>query len=265
MTVGTEAAYAEQLWTGAQASFTPGFTASAVDDVVVRYLDAQGLPQSLIRGVHFNTALDGAGNVKVTPIALPSASVPAPVTLIFQRNTQAVQGTDFQNLHRYSATVHGALFDRAFRALGEIKAALARSVGPFFTTANVVDFRPRRIKAAEPIDNADVATMSWVLTVTGLIDIANSVAAAAASASAAVASAALALVRQQGAETARDKSQAWSDTAENTNVPGTVEFSSYHWSRKAQAYAATVLSLFNNPDDGIFGDVESGPIDDGVF
>lgn len=264
MTVPTEAAYTELTWTGVETTFTPGFTAENVADVDVSYLDADDLPVALARGVHFNLTLDGAGNVTATPIALPAATPAAPVTLIFERDTMAVQGTDFANLHRYNASVHGTLFDRAFRLLGELKARIARDVHPYFATLNVVDYRPHRIKAADPVDDTDVATKGWVMVVTGLISIANSVAAAAASAAAAAASAAEALTYQTGSQTARDKAQAWSDTAENTPVQG-AEYSAFHWSQKAAAYAASVLSLLNNPDDGIFGDVESGPIDDGVF
>ncbi|UZE47906.1 hypothetical protein ONR75_24020 [Rhodopseudomonas sp. P2A-2r] len=263
MTVPTEAAYAELLWTGAETAFTPGFTAERIADVDVSYLDADGLPVPLSRAVHYNLSLDSAGNVTATPISLPAASGANPVTLVFERDTEAVQGTDFTNLQRFNATVHGVLFDRSFRILAELKSRVVRSVGPFFTTDDVVDFRPRRVMAADPVNDQDLATKVYVLTVTGILNLQNYVTQCAASAAAAAASALAALGYEISAEAARDKAQAWSDTAENTPVEA-AEYSAYHWSRKAQAYAASVLSLFNNPDDGIAGDAESGPIDDGV-
>lgn len=133
MTVPTEAAYAQLIWTGVETSFTPGFTAEQVGDVAGSYLDVNGLPVSLARSVNFNVSLDGANNVTVTPIALqmPAASAGSPVTLIFQRNTAAIQGTDFQNLNRYNASVHQTLFDRAFRrdAKGKLDDYI-RGLGP---------------------------------------------------------------------------------------------------------------------------------------
>ncbi|NUU41372.1 hypothetical protein [Tardiphaga robiniae] len=259
MTVPTEAAYAELLWSGGETAFTPGFTAEHIDDVEVSYLDADGLPVPLTRGVHFNVSLDSALNVSVTPIALPVA----PKTMTFERNTDAVQGTNFENLHRYNATVHGVLFDRAFRLLGELKSRVVRSVGPFFTSDDVVDFRPRRIKAADPIDDSDLATKFYVLTVTGILNLQNYVIQCAASAAAAAASAMEALGYKTGAEAARDKAQAWSDTAENTPVQG-AEYSSYHWSRKSQAAAALVLAALAVTDYGFVADAPTETRDYGT-
>ncbi|WP_445486912.1 hypothetical protein [Rhodopseudomonas sp. RCAM05734] len=263
MTVPTEAAYAELLWTGAETAFTPGFTAERTADLDVSYLDADGLPVPLTAGVHYTPSLDAAFNVTVTPLSLPAASVASPVTLVFERDTQAVQGTDFANLQRFNATVHGVLFDRTFRILAELKSRVVRSVGPFFTADDVVDFRPRRVMAAAPVNDQDLATKLYVLTVTGIINLQNYVIQCAASAVAAAASALEAMGYSTASEAARDKAQAWSDMAENTPVQA-AEYSAYHWSRKAQAYAASVVYLLNNPDDGIAGDAESGPIDDGT-
>lgn len=259
MGVSTEAAYAERLWTGVETAFAPGFAAETINDVKVSYLDADGLPHPLDRGIHFNVQLDANLNVTVLPIALPLA----PKTIVIERDTPALQGTDFENLNRYSASVHGILFDRAFRILAELKSRVVRSVGPFFTSDDVVDFRPRRVMAADPVNDGDLATKFYVLTVTGVTNLQQYVIQAAASAAAAAASALEAMGYRTASEAARDKAQAWSDMAENTPVQG-AEYSAYHWSRKAQAYVATIIPFLNNPDDGIAGDVESGPIDDGV-
>lgn len=266
MSVPTEAAYAELVWTGAETTFTPGFTAEAVGDVDVSYLDADDLPVDLTRGVHFDLSLDGSGAVTVTPIALPAATPSEPITLIFERDTGAVQGTDFTNLNRYNASVHGTLFDRAFRILGELKARMGRAVTPFVVTDDFVDFRPRRAKVADPVDDTDVATKGWVLVVTGLIDIANSVAAAAASAAAAAASAVLALARQVAAEAAADLAELWSSQSENTPVTtGPDKFSAFHWSQKSAASAALVLAALAVTDYGFITDAPTETRDYGTI
>lgn len=245
MTVATEASYHQLQWTGVETSFTPGFSAEAVADVQVSYLDINQLPVALTRGVHFSVSLGADGAVTVTPIAFPSASAGSPVTIIIQRNTTAVQGVDFENLNSYDPSVYETLFDRAFRILGELKGKIARAVTPFVTTDSFVDFRPYRVKAADPVDDADLATKAWVLLTTGILNLNALVAAAAASAAAAAASAASALGYQTGAQTARDKAQAWSDTAEDTFVPGTTEYSAFNWYRKALAQAQIATGYAN--------------------
>lgn len=113
MTVPTEAAYAELLWTVMETAFTPGFTAERTANVDVSYLYVSGLPVPLTFGVHYGLTLDAAGNVTATPIQLPAASNASPVTLVFERDTAAIQVTDFTNLQRFNATVHGVVLRRS--------------------------------------------------------------------------------------------------------------------------------------------------------
>lgn len=259
MTVPSENSYRELAWTGVETSFNPLFRAERIEDVTVRYQDSLQAVNTLTRGIHFNVSLDGDNNVTVTPLTMPTA----PGTVLIERNTQALQPTDFHDLESFPAAAYTFLFDRLTMLAGEFRRAIARAIAPFTVIAGVVDFRPYRVSAADPVNDQDAATKGWVLVQTGLASLIAYVAAAAASAAAAAVSAAASLTYKTGSETARDKSQAWSDTAENTPVQG-AEYSAFHWSRKALASAASVLSLLNNPDDGIAGDVESGPIDDGV-
>lgn len=230
MTVPTEAAYAELLWTGVETSFTPGFSAEHLDDVLVSYLDVDQFPVPLTRVAHFNVALDSALNVTVTPVALPAGSALAPVTMVFERNTTAVQGTDFLNLQRYSAAVHGTLFDRAFRILGEVKARVLRSVGPFVTTDDDVDFRPRRVIAAEPVNDNELATKFYADTVSGA-------------------------AAQAGAEAARDIAiaQATISTAQAGSATASAA--------SAAAYAA----ILGNPDYQFYTDIPSTSRDYGTY
>ena len=102
MTVATEACYAERAWTGAEASFVPGFTAELTSDVKVYSRDAAGVVTALTMGVHYSVTLASDGAVTVVPIALPAA----PKTILLLRDTPATQGVNFQNLGIYSPAVH---------------------------------------------------------------------------------------------------------------------------------------------------------------
>lgn len=265
MTVATEACYAERQWTGAETSFAAGFSADDRDFVKVAWLDANGLPVPLTRGVHYAVDLaTGTNAVTVRPIALPSASADAPIVLTIERDSLAVQGVDFVNLASFDPSVFTRLFDRLTMLAAELKGRISRAALPYFASNDVVSFLPRRIKARDPVDDSDVATKLWVLTITGIVNLQNYVAQCAASAAAALQSASDASMASVGSQAARDKAQAWSETAENTPVQGS-SYSAFHWAQKASAFAAVVMAAFNNPDDGMFGGVESGPIDDGVF
>lgn len=265
MTVATEACYAERQWTGAETSFAAGFSADDRDFVKVAWLDANGLPVPLTRGVHYSVDLaTGTNAVTVRPIALPPASADAPIVLTIERDSVAVQGVDFANLASFDPSVFTRLFDRLTMLAAELKGRINRAALPYFASNDVVSFLPRRIKARDPVDDSDVATKLWVLTITGIINLQNYVTQCAASAAAALTSAADAGNFKAGAETARDKAQAWAETAENTPVQA-ASYSALHWAQKASAFATVVMSAFNNPDDGIFGTAETGTIDDGVF
>jgi hypothetical protein len=265
MTVATEACYAERQWTGAETSFAAGFSADDRDFVKVSWLDANGLPVPLTRGVHYSVDLaTGTNAVTVRPIALPSASADAPIILAIERDSLAVQGVDFVNLATFDPSVFTRLFDRLTMLAAELKGRINRAALPYFASNDVVSFLPRRIKASDPVDDSDVATKLWVLTITGIVNLQSYVAQCAASAAAAFQSAADALSARGSSEAARDKAQSWSEAPENTPVQG-ASYSALHWAAKASAYASIVMSAFNNPDDGAFGGAETGSVDDGIF
>lgn len=166
-TVATEACYAELLYTGVEIVFTPGFSAHAEADVHVGYLDADGLPIALTLGVHFTVTLGGDNAVTVGRIAFPSASPLAPVTITIERITPAVQGVDFENLQTFSAGVHERLADAAAMRDAELRGRQNRTVTPFTVGDEVIDFRPRRVKAADPVDADDLVTKSYADEHTG--------------------------------------------------------------------------------------------------
>lgn len=192
MTVATEACYAERIYTGVETVFSPGFSALSAADVRVGYFDISGGSVELTAGVHFSSALDPGGAVTITRIAFPSASPAAPVTIWIARETPAIQGTDFDNLGQYDPSVHEKIADAGAMRDAELRSEFERDVQPFATSETFVDFRPRQVKAADPLAAEDLATKAYADLVSGTSaagQAAASAAAAAASATAASGSA----------------------------------------------------------------------------
>ncbi len=230
MTVATEASYAELVYTGAETLFTPGFAAQAASHVTVGYFDAEGLLVALTPGVHFSAAIDGTGAVTVTRLAFPVASADAPVTIAIERVTPATQGTDFENLERYDASVHERLADADAMRAAELRNRQNRAITPFQASTDVVDFRPRRARAAEPVSDSDLATKFYADTVSG----SNA---------------------QAAAEAARDVAlgAASSASASASAAAGSA------------GAAATYAGILGNPDYGFYTDVTSTSRDYGTY
>lgn len=168
MTVATEAAYAERSYTGVETAFSPGFSALAAADVHAGYFDSTGVSIGLTAGLHFSAAIDpDSGAVTVTRIAFPSASVSLPVIIWIARETPAVQGTDFTNLNQYDPEVHEKIADAGAMRDAELRSQMDREIQPFTTSIGAVDFRPRTVKAADPVANEDLATKLYADTVSG--------------------------------------------------------------------------------------------------
>lgn len=123
-TVGTEACTASLNWTGVEGVFAAGFPALDPTHIVVTYKPAVGNAVPLTPGIHFTAAIDGAGAVTVTPIAMPAA--PGLVTI--DRQTPAVQATNFINLASFSPDIHTQLHDAAAMRDAELRRDLARNV-----------------------------------------------------------------------------------------------------------------------------------------
>jgi hypothetical protein len=125
MTVSSEVCGPISLrWTGAETSFPAGFAAGSRDAIEAFYLaDADGsasIPLTL--DAHFGVTLaDGSNLVTVTPLAMPAA----PGTLILQRQTAALQETDFGNLAAFSPAIHTALHDASAMRDAEMRRDLA--------------------------------------------------------------------------------------------------------------------------------------------
>lgn len=134
-TVSTEACTGSLNWTGVEASFVPGFPALDPSHLVVTYQPNVGVLVTLTAGVHYSAAIDGAGAVTVTPIAMPAA--PGIVTI--DRKTPAIQATNFINLGSFSPDIHTQLHDAAAMRSAEIRRDFARS---YPALASVIAFTP---------------------------------------------------------------------------------------------------------------------------
>lgn len=123
-TVGTEACTASLAWTGVEGVFVPGFPALDPTHIAVTYQPTAGPAVALVPGIHFSVAIDAAGAVTLTPIAMPAA--PGVVTI--DRRTPSVQTTNFINLGSFSPDIHTQLHDQAAMAIAELRRDLARAV-----------------------------------------------------------------------------------------------------------------------------------------
>lgn len=230
MTVTVETPYAERIYTGVQTIFTPDFTAQDPAHVFVGYFDQDLLPVPLIKDVHFTVSLDASGYVTVGRIAFPSASVAAPVTIFIERITPATQVVNFMDLARYSAEVHEKIADAGAMRDAELRSRQDRTATPFAVSDDVVDFRPRRLKAADPVLPEDLVTKNYADENTG--------------------TAAAAEAKGYRDEVVVLAGQVSDDAAE---------------AEAAKNAAVTAAAILGNPDDGFLDEVVDLIIDDGTF
>ena len=230
MTVATENAYAERSYTGVETSLTPGFGALSATDIYVGYLDPDGLPIALTQGVHFSVSLGTDNAVKVTPIAFPNATPVSPVVITIERITPALQGVDFVNLNSYDPSVHGSIADAGAYRDAELRSKLSRSSLPAAASASALDFRPRRLKAADPLSPEDLATKAYVDEKTGTD-------------------------AQVGAEAARDIAL----SAAAVVSAGAIAVAGY------VAAAQTSASILGNPDYGFYTETITAERDYGTY
>lgn len=263
MTVSTENAYAELLWTGVETSFNPNFPALDVSYVIVQYVNADDEIATLTRGVHFDVSL-GAGNaVTVTPITLPAA----PGTLLISRHTPATVSVTFADLEDFPAAVHQLIADAAAMRDAELRSDVARHVGPWTVVGDQLDFRPYRLAAADPVDDADLATKGYVIEITGLLNLQSFVDQAAAAAAEAEVAESGAQAAESGAQAARDTAQLWA-SAGHLVVVADDEYSAKSYAIDAAAAAAVAAgwgALLASPDYGFFSDAPTETRDYGSF
>jgi hypothetical protein len=204
MTVATEAAYAERQYTGVETTFSPGFSALDPSHVLAGYFDpVKGVSTEFTYQVHYSVTLDPTTQaVTVTRIAFPSASAGQPVTIWLSRETPATQGVDFANLNQYDPSVHQLIADSGAMRDAELRSELDRVVQPFTTSTDAVDFRPRNVKAADPLAPEDLATKAYADLVSGSDAAGHAAASATAAAASAVTAAASATAAAGSAATA---------------------------------------------------------------
>jgi hypothetical protein len=230
MTVATENSYAERQYTGVETTFTPGFSARDAVDVHVGYLDDDGLPVELVLGTHFTVTLGGDRAVTVGRLAFPSASPLAPVTIWIERVTPAVQTVNFRNLAAYDAGVHEDIADADAMRVAELRNRQARTVTPFAVSSEAVDYRSRRVKAADPTLPEDLATKFYVDEHTGT-------------------------AAAEEAKAARDEAVSAADTATVKAAEATA----------AAAAAEGFAAILENPDYGFYVDAPTENRDYGTY
>lgn len=230
MTVAIEVSYAERQYTGSQTTFASLFRAKAPEHVYASYLDPDGLPIELTRGVHFSATIGGDGMAVVQKIAFPSASVLAPLTMLFERHTPAIQGVDFNNLASYDPNVHEDIADAGAMRDAELRRYQARTVTPFTVSETAVDFRPRRVKAATPTQPEDLVTKEYSDLHTGTAG-------------------------AERAEAAADRAEEAADQTAEDRI-------ATHEDRVA---AETYAALLANPDLGFYTDATSYSRDCGTY
>lgn len=250
MPVAVDPGYAERNWTGVETDFGPNMVALDAGHVAVTFRNGEGVVSTLTAGVHLSVTKAGeageVGAIASAPIAMPAEAG----TVIFERTTPASNDADFVNLGDYDPAVHTRIADLGALRDAELRGRQARAVTPWTSvTDDVVDFRPKRIAAADPVNDQDVATKLWVLTVTGILDLTALVAQAAAYAAAALGYRNGAQAAQALAEAARDKAQLWAEQNEDTEVESG-KYSAKHWAAKSQAYAATIIPYLSVLDYG---------------
>ena len=125
MTVGTEAYFGLRTWTGVETTIVPGFSAEHPADVKVTAKSSTGVVSTLSQGVHYTITIGANGAVTMQPIA-PQMPI-APQTLTIWRDTDALQGVNFQDLQDFSADDHEMLHDRWARITSELKGDMLRT------------------------------------------------------------------------------------------------------------------------------------------
>ncbi|EKS26734.1 hypothetical protein [Afipia felis] len=229
MTVGIESPYVEVIYDGSQSEFASLFRALDSADVHVGWLDDDGLPVWLTSPIHFTASLV-SGMAVVQRVAFPEASPVSPLTLVFERITPPVQAVDFTNLGRFDPKVHERLADASAMRDAELRSKQARTPTPFAVSDLVVDFRPRRVKAADPLDPEDLVTKSYSDLHTGTAG-------------------------AERAEAAADRADA--DAAQTAADREAAEI--------ASAAAVTAAHILGMPDDGFYNEATDTTIDDGIY
>ena len=263
MPVSVDYGYTEKTWTGAETSFAPNMVALDAAHVAVRYRDADGVLSVLTAGVHLTVTkagdVDVVGAISAAPLNMPAA----PGTVIFQSTTPADNEADFANLEGFDPDVHTRLADAAALRDAELLGRQLRSVTPWDeATAEFVDFGDRVLRAADPVDDQDVATKIWVLTVTGVLNLIGYVQQCADYAAQALGYRDAAQAAVGGAESARDTAELWAEAPEDVEVESG-RYSSLHHSAKAAAAAGTILPLLSNLDYGTFSAAPTDTFDFG--
>lgn len=246
MTVNTLTSSAEFETDGANRFFPFTFKFLDSKDLVVAYIDAEGIATPLTLNVDYTVSGEGseAGGQVITTLAPANLG-----RLVITREMKASQLTSLRNQGRFFAEVHETVFDRLTMLLQQALAQGARALRTSMLEPAGISSLPLMIRRANRLLAFDSSgnPVESNLTLEQLEQQpALALAAAKASAEAAVASGAsaeAALTSAVNSSNSATLSQMWASNPEDTPVVAGL-YSAFHWSRKAlasaQAAAATL-------------------------
>ena len=168
MTVSTVSSVAEFQTNGVTTNFPFFFKFLANSDLVVTYVDPQGVSSTLILGTNYT--VNGAGSDAGGSIATNSALM-GPGQLIVSREMDPFQLASLRNQGKFLAETHEDVFDKLTMLVQQGFALMDRALlRPFGKT--YYDAQNRNISnLKDPAAPKDAATMGWVNTYFGsLID-----------------------------------------------------------------------------------------------
>ncbi|WP_289140823.1 hypothetical protein [uncultured Pseudomonas sp.] len=159
MTVNTISSIAEFDTNGVTTNFPFYFKFLANEDLVVTYVDPQGVSSTLTLGTHYT--VNGAGNDQGGSIITISA-LAGPGQLIASREMDAFQLTSLRNQGKFLAETHEDVFDKLTMLIQQGFAKIGRALlRPF--GKNYYDAEGRQIKnLGDPSLAQDAATKSFV-------------------------------------------------------------------------------------------------------
>lgn len=158
MTVNTVDSIAEFVTNGVTTNYPFYFKFLANEDLVVTYINPQGVSTQLVLGTNYTA--HGAGNDDGGSI-VTVAALAGPGQLVVSREMVAYQQTSFRNQGKFLAETHEDVFDRLTmlvqQGLAFARRALSRKPGKDF-----FDAENRNVSnLADPVALQDAVTRNW--------------------------------------------------------------------------------------------------------
>lgn len=253
MTVNTLTSSAEFETDGANRFFPFTFKFLDSKDLVVAYIDAEGIATPLTLNVDYTVSGEGseAGGQVITTLAPANLG-----RLVITREMKASQLTSLRNQGRFFAEVHETVFDRLTMLLQQALAQGARALRTSIlepagiSSLPLMIRRANRLLAFDSLGNPVESNLTLEqleqqpnLAADAVIQAQEAADAANGSASQAQTAAGLAAGSAATSSNSATLAQKWAENPEDTPVqPGL--FSARHWANKAAAAVASIAALY---------------------